>query len=252
MNVNNTATGLTLYNAPASTCSQKVRMVLAEKALPWRDRRVNLTKNEHLEDWYLKLNPNAVVPTLEHDGRVIVDSTVINEYLDEVFPQAPMLPADAYGRARLRAWQHYIDEVPTPAIRVPSFNAFILRGWSGMSNAEFDALVEKRTVRKHFYRRMGRQGFGAGDMEEALERLRDTCERMQRALGETQWVGSDAFSIADASLMPSIVRLEDLGLTRIWDGLPRVSDWYARIQARPSFAATYYEGSRPKGAIEAC
>ena len=133
--------GLRLYNAPASTCSQKVRMVLAEKALPWHDRRVDLGRNEHLEDWYLGLNPNGVVPTLVHDGRAIVDSTVINEYLDEVFPEVPVVPREAWARAHMRAWQHYIDEVPTPAIRVPSFNAFILRGWAGLSDEELDLIL---------------------------------------------------------------------------------------------------------------
>jgi glutathione S-transferase len=240
---------LILYNAPASTCSQKVRMALAEKGLPWRDRRVNLNANEHLEDWYLKINPNGVVPTLDHAGRIVLDSSVINEYLEDVFPAKPLLPAEPWARAHVRAWRQYIDEVPTPAIRVPSFNAFILRGWSGLSDEEFGKLVEKRTVRKHFYRKMGRQGFGAAEMTEALERLRDACERMQRALGDSLWVAGDGFSHADIALMPSIVRLEDLGLTHIWEGLPRVADWYARLKARPAFAVTYYEGSRPKGAV---
>ena len=79
---------LELYHAPQSTCSQKVRIALAEKNLDWTERRVNLPKNEQLRPEYLKLNPNGVVPTLVHDGKVIIDSSVILEYLDEVFPQA--------------------------------------------------------------------------------------------------------------------------------------------------------------------
>jgi glutathione S-transferase len=60
---------------------------LWEKGLEFVDRPVDSTKREHLSDWYLKLNPNGVVPTLIHDGAVIVDSSVIMEYLDEVFPE---------------------------------------------------------------------------------------------------------------------------------------------------------------------
>lgn len=243
---------LLLYNAPASTCSQKVRMLLAEKGLAWTDRRLNLQKNEHLTDAYLRINPNGVVPTLDHGGRIVVDSSVINEYLEEVFPATPCLPAEPHARARVRAWRQYIDEVPTPAIRVPSFNAFILKGWGGLSDEEYRQFVEKRTVRKHFYRKMGREGFGPAEMNEALDRLRDACERMQQALGETAWVAGDAFSHADIALVPTMVRLDDLGLTRLWEGLPRVADWYRRIQARPSFAVTYYEGSRPKGVGAVC
>ena len=68
---------LTLYNNAYSTCSQKVRLVLAEKSLEWEDRQINFSKNEHIAPEYLKLNPNGVVPTLVHDGAVIIDSSVI-------------------------------------------------------------------------------------------------------------------------------------------------------------------------------
>ena len=77
---------LELYNTPHSTCSQKVRICLAEKNLEWTDRHVNLATKEHLAPAYLKINPNGVVPTLIHDGAVITDSSVICEYIDEVFP----------------------------------------------------------------------------------------------------------------------------------------------------------------------
>jgi glutathione S-transferase len=238
--------GLVLINAPASTCSQKVRMVLAEKSLPWHDVRLDLRANEHLEDWYLAINPNAVVPTLVHDGRPVLDSSVINEYLDEVFPQVPLVPHDVYERARMRAWKAYIDEVPTPAIRAPSFNAFILKGWAPMTDQEFERGVETRTVRKHFYRRMGRAGFSQAELDESMDRLRETLERMEKSLAEGPWVVGGQFTIADVALMPTVVRLEDLKLTRLWSDLPRVADWYRRIQARPAFAKTYYAGSRPE------
>jgi glutathione S-transferase len=192
------------------------------------------------------LNPNAVVPTLVHDGRVVVDSSVINEYLDEVFPEVPLVPHDVYERARMRSWKAYIDEVPTPAIRPPSFNAFILKGWASMSDEAFEQSVEVRTVRKHFYKKMGREGFSKEDIDEALERLRQTLERMERALGDGPWIVGQQLTIADLALVPTVVRLEDLKLERLWADLPRVADWYARIQARPSFAKTYYPGSRPE------
>ena len=87
-----------LYHAPQSTCSQKVRICLAEKGLEWIDHRVNLAKNENLTPEYLALNPNGVVPTLVHDGEPIIDSSVICEYLDEVFPVNSTTPPDALGR----------------------------------------------------------------------------------------------------------------------------------------------------------
>ena len=89
---------LDLYHNGVSTCSQKVRMVLAEKALDFVSHLVDLIKGEQHDPAYVKLNPNHVVPTLVHDGAVLIESSLINEYLDDVFPDVPMRPADALGR----------------------------------------------------------------------------------------------------------------------------------------------------------
>jgi len=235
---------LELYNAPQSTCSQKVRLALAEKGAEWIDRRVDLGKLEQLSDWYLKLNPNGVVPTLVHDGRPVTDSSAINEYLEEILPDHPLMPDDPFGRARLRAWRQYIDEVPTAAIRVPSFNQVILRGYQKMSDAEFDRHAERRPLRRKFYKRMGRGGFGKADMDAALDDLKQTLLRLDAALATSGWIIGDAYSLADISLLPTVVRMDDLGLADMWAKLERVADWYRRAAARPSFAVAYDPGSR--------
>ena len=77
-----------LYNAPQSTCSQRVRFVLNAKGLAFNEIKLNLLEGDQLKPDYLKLNPNGVVPTLDHDGAIVIDSTVITEYLDEVEPLA--------------------------------------------------------------------------------------------------------------------------------------------------------------------
>lgn len=250
---------LTLYNWPTSTCSQKVRLVLAEKALGFEDRRLDSRRNENLSDWYLKLNENGVVPTLTHGSKVIIDSSVINEYLDEVFPRIPLSPADPYQRARMRAWRQFIDEVPTAAIRIPSYNRYIRHKWRTMPQDEFDALVERRTVRKHFYRNMGRDGSSPEVERDAIEKLRETVVRMDRSLARGPWLIGDRFTLADVSLIPTLVRMFDIGLGQLWQDRPRVAAWFERVQARPSFAMTFYpgsrygaEGSHPAIAMAAC
>jgi glutathione S-transferase len=74
--------------------------------------------------------------------------------------------------------------------------------------------------------------------------LRMTVTRMQSALEKTEWLANDKFTLADVSIMPSIVRMDDLGLTHFWADLPKVADWYERIQRRPAFAKTYCAGAR--------
>ena len=109
-----------LYNAPQSTCSQRVRFVLNAKGLAFDEVRLDLLAGDQLKPDYLKLNPNGVVPTLDHDGEIVIDSSVIIEYLDEVVP-APVrfTPAPPVARARMRALMRFIDEMPAAAIRFP-------------------------------------------------------------------------------------------------------------------------------------
>ena len=78
-----------------SVCSQKVRFALAEKKLRWEDHHINLQAGEQLRPEYLKLNPNAVVPTLVDNGTVIIESTVINEYLDDAYLSPAFVPPTA-------------------------------------------------------------------------------------------------------------------------------------------------------------
>ncbi|QHE83595.1 glutathione S-transferase family protein [Hydrogenophaga sp. BPS33] len=238
---------LELYNAPISTCSQKVRMSLAEKQLDWVDHRLIFSNFDQLKPEYLKLNPNGVVPTLVHDGGVVVDSSVINEYLEDVFPERPLRPSNKVELAHMRAWRQYIDEVPTPSIRYPSFNAYFVMKYSGYTDEQFREHAERLPVRRDFYLQMGRTGFPQEEVDAAVRRLRDTLERMERALEKTEWLAHDSFTLADISVMPSIVRMEDLSLQGQWKDLPRVTDWYRRLQARPAFATTYYPGTRDLG-----
>jgi glutathione S-transferase len=237
---------LELYHALTSTCSQKVRMCLAEKNLDYVDRRVDLRANEHLTPAYLALNPNGVVPTLVHDGKPIVDSSVICEYLDEVFPEHRLTPEDPVERATMRAWLRFLEEVPTAAIRVPSFHMALAQRYAALDTEGFrEQVADVRPLRKHFYRRMGTEGFGRDDVEASLDELDHTLQRMQAALANGPWLMGEDFTLADIVVMPAIDRLADLGLAKMWEEhYPRVTGWYARLQERPAFAKAYSPGSR--------
>ena len=238
---------LTLYNAAHSTCSQKVRICLAEKSLPFEDIKLDLGKaKDHLKPEYLKLNPNGVVPTLVDDGNVITDSSVICEYLDEKYPAVRLMPEDLVERAKLRAWMRFLEEVPTAAVRVPSFNMGFLPRYEGLNRQQFEAQQsDVRPIRKQFYRRMGPGGFQKEDVEASLEQLGNTCRRMNEALSHGSWLLGPLYSLADIIVAPLVDRMADLGFADIWEGkYPRTTEWYQRMQARPAFQATFYPGSR--------
>ena len=236
-----------LYHAHHSTCSQKVRVVLAEKKLEWEGVFLDLGKKDQLKPEYLQLNPNGVVPTLVDGDDVIIDSSVICEYLDERYDGPRLTPAEVVGRAHMRSWLRYIEEVPTAAIRVPSFNSAFLDRYTGLTQEAFEAeQVNARTIRKPFYQRMGTpQGFSQDQVAGSLEQLGDTCDRMNRALEKGPWLLGGAFTLADVTVIPTIDRMADLGLSYVWtDKYPNVTDWYKRFQGRASFKATFYPGTR--------
>ena len=238
---------LKLLNFSQSTCSQKVRLTLWEKGLDFADRPLNSAQREHLQDWYLKLNPNGVVPTLLHDDAVIIDSSVIIEYLDEVFPEKSLTPADPVGRAHMRKWLRYFEEVPTPAIRVPSFNQYLSKRFDKLSQEEFDTFVDNHPIRKQFYKKMRKEkGFDDRETDSAVDRLRQTVERMEKGLAASggPWLMGEQLTLADYCITPTLDRMDDLGLSSIWADCPLVCAWFERIKARPAYAKTYYAKTR--------
>ena len=101
---------IALYHFGFSTCSQKVRLVLAEKGLEFESREVNLIAGEQHAPEYVELNPHHVVPTLVHDGEVLIESSLIIGYLDDAFPEPPLRPREALGRYRVASWLKSFDE----------------------------------------------------------------------------------------------------------------------------------------------
>jgi glutathione S-transferase len=234
----------TLYNAPQSTCSQRVRFVLNAKGLAFAEVKLNLLAGDQLAPDYLKLNPNGVVPTLDHDGRIVIDSNVINEYLDEIEPRTSFTPKDPVLRARMRALMHYIDEMPAAAVRVPTFNLAFLPSFQKMSAEEFEAMAESKPIRREFMKTMGQGGFSKAEMDAALARLRRSYQRMDAEIERSggPWLLGKKISLADVAAIPSLVRADDLGIAD-WRDLPRVAAWYDAIRAEPAFAPTFYHGS---------
>jgi glutathione S-transferase len=237
---------LKLYNAPQSTCSQRVRFVLNAKALAFDEVRLDLLAGDQLKPDYLKLNPNGVVPTLDHDGDIIIDSSVIIEYLDEVAPlPVGFTPAPAAARAQMRALMRFIDEMPAAAIRVPTFNLAFLPRFQAMSEEEFLAFAESKPLRREFMLAMGRKGFSEREMNGALERLARTLTRMDEAIASSSgpWLMGKDLTLADIAVMPVIVRMADLGLDTMWKSKPAIARWLAAIRAHRAYAPTYYFGS---------
>lgn len=235
-----------LYNASQSICSHKVRFALHAKGQDFTEHKLDLWSGDQLTPEYLAINPNGLVPTLIHQDTSIIDSLVIVQYLDELFPEPhPLVPRGALSRARMRSLMAYIDEVPTPAVRVPSYNMAFLVNFQNMPEEEFVAMANAKPLRKEFLLNFGRVGFPEKAYSEALDRLGRAMVRMQAELeisGGPWFLGSD-FTIADIAMMPVLIRLDDLGLGEMWDDKPAIGRWLEAIKAHPAFAPTFYHGS---------
>jgi glutathione S-transferase len=163
-----------------------------------------------------------------------------------VFPGGrTFVPGDPLERARVRALIRFIDEMPTPAVRVPSYNLAFLPHFQSMSEEAFLALADAKPLRREFLLKMGRSGFPEADMNEALERLRRAAVRMDDAIRQSggPWLLGARITLADVAIMPVIVLMDDIRLHHVWSDLPAVMRWFEAIQADPAFAPTYYEGS---------
>ena len=233
-----------LYNAPQSTCSQRVRFVLNAKDLDFDEIKLNLLEGDQLKPDYLKLNPNGVVPTLDDDGAIVIDSMVITEYLDEVEPDVNFTPEDPVMRARMRALMHFIDEMPAAAVRVPTFNLAFLPSFQKMSRDDFVAMAESKPIRREFMLTMGQTGFPKDEMDAALARLRRAYERMDAEIERSggPWLLGKNITLADVAVMPALVRMFDLNMPD-WQDLPRVVTWFDNIRSQSAFKPTYYHGS---------
>jgi glutathione S-transferase len=235
-----------LYDAPQSICSHKVRFALHAKGKDFTEHKLDLFSGDQLKPEYLAINPNGLVPTLIHNGANIIDSLVIVQYLDELFPEPePLVPQDAVMRARMRSLMAYIDEVPTPAVRVPSYNMAFLVHFQNMPEDEFLEMANSKPLRKEFLLNFGRVGFPEKAYNEALDRLARSLVRMQAELDKSggPWLLGPDLTIADIALMPVIVRLDDLNLDHMWGDKPGIGRWLEAIQAHPAYAPTFYHGS---------
>ena len=109
---------LELYYFENSICSERALMTLAEKGVTdWVAHHVHLFEGQQFNPEYLKLNPKAQVPTLVHDGEVIRESSVITDYLDDLYPEPPLKPSKLSKIAQMREWIKESDEAGFEGVR---------------------------------------------------------------------------------------------------------------------------------------
>jgi glutathione S-transferase len=228
---------LELHHNNISVCAQKVRIVLAEKNVPWTSRHLSLARGEQLTPEFRKLNPRGVVPVLVHDGNTIVESSVICSYLDDVFPDPPLTPGNPVERATMRLWCKLPDDILHMACATVSFAISFGRQLKKQAGAGLEERLMKMPdpARRERQRALIEKGVEAPFFRDHIKVFEKTAAEMEAQLGKTAWLACDVYTLADAEITPYIERADRLGLAGLWEHRPRLADWFARVKARPSF-----------------
>ena len=187
---------LELYHSVNSVCAQKVRVALAEKGLEYREHLMTL-RGDQFDPAYMKLNPNGVVPTLVHDGRTVIESSVILYYLDEAFPK-PGAHAARPARARAGANGEQADRrVRAQLCTILTF-ATAFRPWfAGLTGEQIDQRLAKSPLKKRteYKRDVALHGLESQFAREALEHYAKLLKLIDAAGG--RWLAGPEFSLAD-------------------------------------------------------
>jgi glutathione S-transferase len=195
-----------LYDFKTSPNCQRVKVVLAEKNLSYDIVPIDLKKGEQKTPEYLKLNPYGKVPVLTDDGTVLYESCIINEYLNEKYPNPPLMPGDLAKRAKARILIDY-----------------------GM--AHLDGPYQK--LRMEMTKDPKEQNAGVVDL--AKNDLRKLLQHLENELGDQPYLCGE-FSLVDAALIPRFIRLEGFGVLPD-PSLPRFGRYLQSMKERPSVKA---------------
>lgn len=228
-------TGLHLYHDPLSSCAMRVRMVLAEKGLPWTSHVIDLSKMEHATPEYQSINPNGLVPTLVHDGRTYIESIDIIQYLEEVAPRPSLIPVNPKDLAEFRTLLATADQAQV-ALKTLT-HEFLFRG-SGRYVGEEDqkkfATAHRNAWLVDFKRSFAkRDAKWQGKVAAALVEMSGHFRELDKTLAANHWLVNDSFTLADVAWTPNVHRMSLMEWPMA--PYPHLSRWYAQLQKRPSF-----------------
>ena len=244
-------TRMELYHGRASTCSKKVRMCLYEKGIEFESHLLDLQKFEQHTPEYLALNPNGVVPTLVHNGRPVIESSIIIDYIDDYYGQNPLKPEDPYERAQMRLWIKFSDEAAYKAVYAHTWQRLRHRAKASLQEGQLSDTLARipSAERRDRWEKMAHGGYSEQELEEAYGQMRSCLERAEAQLRQTPWLAGAAFTLADIAMLPFIDRINNLRPEFLEDGeYGAIKDWLARAQARKSFTRAFDFTEDPKAA----
>jgi len=234
--------GLLLYDFGASPCARRCRISMLEKGLVWDTQTIDLSRLQQRSPEYLKINPNGFVPALAHGERVVYESNVITEYLDDVFPATPLYPSDSWELAQVKLWQS-AEAAMAKDYRTLMYQR-VLGPMLRLTRSLEEALAAaRRSTRKAadlaWEERVWRLTVLTPEQEAATEdRLFQWLDVLERSLEGRDYLVGGRFSQAEISVFPRVAMYPYVGLRIAAARHPNVAGWMQRLACRASFSKT--------------
>lgn len=227
--------GLHLYHSGVSNCAMRVRITLEEKGLDWTSHHMDLLKGEHLTEEYFGINPNGVVPTLVHDGVVLIESQDIIDYLDQSYLDPPLRPKGRADLETMYEWMARSSEIHVKAVKTYIYDKKIRHSMK-KTEAEQENYRSLQTNPEllDFHKKSSTNAFSSAELDLAAKILDDCFAEADTVLSQSKWLAGDQFSLADIAWIPLQFTLEQLA-SYPFETYPNVLRWVAQIKARESF-----------------
>lgn len=234
--------GLLLYDFGGSPCARRVRISLLEKGLDWDTQTIDLSRLEQRSPEYLAINPNGLVPTLAHGERVLWESNVITQYLDDLFPDRPLYPNDSWQLAQVRMWQAaeqamakdyrplMYQRLIGPMLRVKYSLEEALAVASRSTDNPADLDWERRVWNLAV--------LTPTEQLQSEARLYGWLDKVEAALQARDFLVGEGFGQAEISIYPRVAMYPYIGLQFAADRYPRTCAWMQRLESRSSFPRT--------------
>jgi len=241
-------TGLHLWHAGLSTCSQRVRIAMAELGLEYESNLVNLHAGENASEWYQAIHPDGVVPALVDDGRLVVESVDIIDYLDRKQVKPRLTPVEADQKDIMYALMERADQAQKH-LKMLTFE-FLFGAAPAMDDekaSEFQATHRNEWL-KAFHRDF-RAGFERERVRLSAVASDQDFKFLEQQLSDgREFLAGSEFSLADIAWTPNFHRFDLIGWP--FERYPNLQRWFNRISTRPSYK-TALENWEPRELLEA-
>ncbi len=228
---------LKLYSFGPGANSLKPMLALYEKEIEFEHKLLDPTRFEHHQDWFKKLNPRGQVPALEDGGRIITESTVICEYLEDAHPTAVKLrPADHYDVAMMRIWTKWVDEYFCWCVSTIGWHNHVSKMVAGLSDEEFEEMVARVPVPEQQVKwRRAREGFPQDLLDEEMRKIAVSVRKLDDHLADNEWLAGGVYSLADICNF-AIANGMQFGFADLvnTDDTPHLVRWIEQINERPN------------------